>query len=67
MVRLNVNEFNLFLRLLEDETARHQTWIDTGDYASPDELRTIEEDLLSLSSTLDEMKLKKQRLLTLLR
>ena len=67
MVRLNVNEFNLFLRLLEDETARHQAWIDIGDYASPDELRTIEEDLLSLSSTLDEMKLKKQRLLTLLR
>ena len=67
MVRLNVSQFNIFLRLLEDETERYKLWIEAGDFASNDELKSLEEELVSLLSTLDELKLKKQRLLTLLR
>lgn len=67
MVRLEVNQFNIFLRLLEDETERYKLWIETEDFASKDELKSLKEELTNLLSTLDELKLKKQRLLALLR
>jgi hypothetical protein len=67
MIKLNVNEFNVFLRILEDEVERHKIWLDTKDFVSQEELRHIETELASLSSMLEDMKFKKQRLLTLLR
>lgn len=67
MIKLNVNEFNVFLRILEDEVERHKMWLDNKDFVSQEELKHIEDELASLSSMLEDMKFKKQRLLTLLR
>ena len=67
MIKLNVKEFNIFLRLLEDEVERYKMWIVNRDFVGEQELRSLEEELKNLSSTLEEMKLKKERLLTLLR
>jgi hypothetical protein len=67
MIKLNVNEFNVFLRILKDEVERHRLWLETKDFVSEDELKDIEQEFKMLSSMLDDMKFKKQRLLTLLR
>ena len=67
MIKLNVKEFNVFLRLLEDEVERHKMWVASRDFVNEQELKSIEEELQSLSSMLEDMKFKKQRLLTLLR
>jgi hypothetical protein len=67
MIKLNVKEFNVFVRLLEDEVERHKMWIVNRDFVSEQELKSIEEELANLSSMLEDMKFKKQRLLTLLR
>jgi hypothetical protein len=67
MIKLNVKEFNVFVRLLEDEVERHKMWIASRDFVNEQEHKSIEEDLTNLSSMLEDMKFKKQRLLTLLR
>ena len=67
MIKLNVKEFNVFLRLLEDEVERYKMWIVNRDFVGEQELKSLEEELKNLCSILEEMKLKKQRLLTLLR
>jgi hypothetical protein len=67
MIKLRVNEFNTFFRLLEDEVERHKFWLDNKDFISEEERKSIEQDLSSLSSMLQEMQFKKERLLTLLR
>lgn len=67
MIKLKVNEFNAFLKLLEDEVDRHKFWLENKDFISEEERKSIESDLSSLSSMLEEMQFKKQRLLTLLR
>lgn len=67
MIKLSVNQFNVFLKILEDEVERYRFWLETKDFVSSEELKSIEEDFNELSSMLEEMKIKKERLLTLLR
>jgi hypothetical protein len=67
MIRLNVNQFNVFIKILEDEVERHKFWLETKDFVSTEELNSIEEEFNQLSEMFEEMKLKKQRLLTLMR
>lgn len=67
MIKLRVNEFNMFLRLLEDEVERHKIWLESKDFNSEEERKSIESDLSSLLLMLEEMQFKKERLLTLLR
>ena len=67
MIKINVDEFNVFLKLLEDEVERHKFWLDRKDYVSVEEFKDIDSDFKNLSSMLEEMRFKKQRLLTLLR
>jgi hypothetical protein len=67
MIKLSVNQFNVFVKILQDEVERHRFWLETKDFVSSEELKSIEEDFNELSSMLEEMKLKKERLLTLLR
>jgi len=67
MIKLNVNQFNVFIKILEDEVERHKFWLETRDFVSTEELKSIEEDFNQLSEMFEEMKLKKQRLLTLMR
>lgn len=67
MIKLNVKELNVFVKLLEDEVERHRMWIFNRDFVNEQELKSIEEELENLSSMLEDMKFKKQRLLTLLR
>jgi hypothetical protein len=67
MIKLNVDQFNVFLNLLEDEVERHRFWLESKDFVSTEEFKSIEEDFNSLSSMLEEIRFKKQRLLTLLR
>jgi hypothetical protein len=67
MIKLNVNQFNVFIKILEDEVERHRFWLETKDFVSTEELKSIEEDFNQLSEMFEEMKLKKERLLTLLR
>ena len=67
MVKLSVAQFNVFVRILEDEVERHRMWLDDKDFASVDEMKDLEQEFINLSSMLEEMKLKKERLLTLLR
>lgn len=67
MIRLNVSQFNVFIKILEDEVERHKFWLETKDFVSTEELNSIEEEFNQLSEMFEEMKLKKQRLLTLMR
>jgi hypothetical protein len=67
MIKLSVDQFNVFLNLLEDEVDRHRLWLETKDFVSTEELKSIEHDFNTLSSMLEDIRFKKQRLLTLLR
>lgn len=67
MIKLNVDQFNVFLNLLEDEVERHRFWLESKDFISTEEFKSIEQDFNNLSSMLEEIRFKKQRLLTLLR
>lgn len=67
MIKLKVNEFNVFVRILEDEVERHKLWLENKDFISSEESRLLQEEFEELSLMLEEMKIKKERLLTLLR